>query len=147
MKRALMIALALAFAPLASAQLYKHVGKDGKVTYSDQPPANADAKTINVPRGGPATAPAKSYVEQEKDLDKKRKESREKQGKADEKAAQAKQEEERCATLRQAHQMYQEGGRIYKTDEKGERVFMSDAEIEAARAKSRREMDEACKGR
>ena len=42
--------------------------------------------------------------------------------------------------------MYADGGRIYKNDSKNERVFLTDAEIESERARSRREMEEACKG-
>ena len=74
MKRIILIAVALAFAPFAGAQLYKHVDKDGKVTYTDQPPANADAKAVNIPKSALGDAPpAKSFVAQDKDLDKKRK--------------------------------------------------------------------------
>ncbi len=147
MKRVMLVALALAFAPLAGAQLYKHVDKDGKVTYTDQAPAGADAKQIHVPKSVTSPPAGKSYVAQDKDLDKKRKESRDKQGKAEEEAKKSQQAEQRCAQARTAHQYFVDGGRIFKNNEKGERVFMSDAEIDAERERTRREMDEACKGR
>ena len=44
MKRILVLAIALAFAPLAGAELYKYVDKNGKTVYSDQPPANVDSQ-------------------------------------------------------------------------------------------------------
>ena len=147
MKRIVVLALAVALAPAAVAQLYKYVDKDGKTVYSDQPPANTESKQVNVPAAralSPAAAP-KTAVERDKELDKSRKELREKQDKQA-KAAQKDQEaEQRCATARERHAAFVEGGRIYRTNEKGERVFMEDAEIESARERSRREMDEACK--
>jgi hypothetical protein len=149
MTRFILLALAVALAPAASAQLYKYVDKDGKTVYSDQPPANIDSKQVNVPaaaRG--ASAPAagpKTALERDKELDKARKETRDK---ADKQAKAAEREqvmEQRCAAARERHAAFAEGGRIYRTSEKGERVFMDDAEIESGRERSRKEMDEACK--
>ena len=51
----------------------------------------------------------------------------------------------RCAQARQALQTYSDGGRIYKYNEKGERTFMEENEIDAARGKAQRDVDEACK--
>lgn len=149
MRRILAMALVVAFAPAAAAQLYKYVDKNGKTVYSDQPPpAGVEAKPINVPQG-PATtlSPSgnKSYVERDKELEKSRKEARTKQEKSEQSAQKAREAEERCQQARNAHQAYVEGGRLYKYDEKGERAFMSDAEIEAERERARRQMDEACK--
>ena len=150
MKRIIVLALAVAFAPAAVAQLYKYVDKDGKTVYSDQPPPNVESKQVNVPAGrsAPPAAPAasgKTAVERDKDLEKSRKEAREKADKQAKAAERDQQAEQRCAAARERHAALSEGGRIYKTDEKGERVFMDDAEIEAGRVRSRREMDEACK--
>ena len=145
MKRVMIVAAALAFAPLAGAQLYKHVDKDGKVYYSDQPPASGDAKTLNIPKSAlGAQAPSKSYVAQDKDLEKKRKADAEKQGKAGEAAKKEEESAKRCEQSRAAHQYFVDGGKIFKP---GGRDLMSDAEIEAERSRTRREMDEACKGR
>ena len=67
MKRLMIVAVALALAPLASAQLYKHVDKNGRVTYSDQAPAGVESKTLNIPRGvTDVPSGAKSYVAQDK---------------------------------------------------------------------------------
>ena len=145
MKRVMWIALALAFAPAAGAQLYKHVDKDGRVHYTDQPPANADAKAVNIPKAALGDrAPAKSYVAQDKDADKKRKADAEKQGKAGEAAKKEEESAKRCEQARAAHQYFVEGGKIFKP---GSRDLMTDADIESERARTRREMDEACKGR
>lgn len=148
MKRVIILALAVAFAPAGMAQLYKYVDKNGKTVYSDQPPVNADSKQINVPTSRPATAaPAapKSAVERDKENEKGRKDAADKQKKADDEAARVAQNELRCQQLKDNLAIYTQGGRIQKTNEKGERDFMSDADIESARERTRREMEEACK--
>jgi hypothetical protein len=139
-----MLALALALATAAEAQLYKYTDpKTGKTVYSDQPPQGVDSKTINVRGGsGPAT---KSAVEQDKALDKGRKkvaDDAKKAGEAEQRAAQAQQ---RCQAARTNYQIYADGGRIQKLNAQGERELLTDEEIEAKRESSRREMEEACK--
>ncbi len=150
MKRLIILAFAAALAPAALAQLYKSVDKDGKTVYSDTPPANTDSKQINVPASRPTDAPSpaaapKSAVERDKDLEKGRKAAAEKQKKADEAAGRVAQNELRCTQLKGNFEMYAQGGKIQKTNDKGEREIMSDAEIESARERTRREMEEACK--
>lgn len=147
MKRVMMVAIALAIAPAAVAQLYKHVDKDGRTVYTDQPPASGNAKTINIPKSvTDAPSASKSYVAQDKENEKKKKEASDKAAKAGDPAKKAQDDQARCAQAKSAYQMYADGGRIYKNDAKGERVFLTDADIESERARSRREMDEACKG-
>ena len=146
MKRLIILAAAMALAPMAGAQLYKYVDKDGKTVYSDQPPAGIDSKQISA--GGRSSAPAdapKTAVQRDKDLDKGRKEGAEKSKKSSEDADRIAQNEARCANLKANYQMFVDGGRIQRNNEKGERELMSDAEIESARERTRREMEEACK--
>ena len=143
MKRMIVVALALALAPFASAEMYKYVDKNGKTVYTDQPPADADAKRVSAPTA-PASAPAKSYVERDKEVEKGREKSREQAKKSAEtdKADQAK--KQRCEQARGNLQIYTDGGRIMKTNDKGERDYMSDEEIAAERAKTQKLVDEAC---
>jgi hypothetical protein len=143
MKRIIVIALACAFAPLATAQLYKSVDSNGKTVYSDQPPANAETKQLTVQ---PTPPPAqKTAVERDKDAEKLRVEAREKAKKAELAAKNTQINETRCAEARGVYQTYTDGGRIAKTNEKGERVLMNESEIEAERNRARGVMDEACK--
>ena len=145
MTRTLILALALVFgAAAATAQLYKYTDpKTGKTVYTDQPPAGQDTKTINIKGGsGPAS---QSAVAQDKALDKGRKkvaDDAKKAGDAEERKAKA---DAHCAAAKQNFQIYADGGRIQKLNAQGERELMSDEEIEAKRASSRREMEEACK--
>ncbi len=150
MKRIIVLAAALVFAPVAFAQLYKYVDKDGKTVYSDQPPVNIDSKQLNAPaRSAPAAAaaaaPVKSAVERDKELEKSREESRERQKKAADAEKKSAEAEARCSQSKSAYTTYADGGRILKYNDKGEREYLGDAEIEQERARTRREMDEACK--
>lgn len=151
MKHLIILALALAFVPLASAQLYKYVDKDGKTVYSDQPPTNIDSKQINVQSGKSSDTPVatgsgnKSYVERDKELGKSREDARERQKKSEEATKKSDADEQRCTQARGAYATYANGGRIHKYDDKGERVYLGDAEIEAEQVRTRQEMEEACK--
>ena len=126
MKRFIVLALGLALAPWAGAQLYKYTDKDGKTVYTDQPPASADSKQIRV-QTAPADAP-KSAVQKDKDLQKGRDAKKDEAKKADDAAKVAQQKEANCTVARQQFQHYQDGGKIYKYNAAGER-----------------ELDEACK--
>lgn len=143
MKRIIVLALGLALAPLAGAQLYKYVDKDGKTVYTDQPPASGDSKQLRV-QTAPADAP-KSAVQRDKELQKGRDAKKDEAKKADDAAKLAQQKEANCNVAKQQHQHYLDGGKIYKYNAAGERELMSDADIEAARVRSKRELDEACK--
>jgi hypothetical protein len=147
MKRIVILACALALATGASAQLYKYVDEKGKTVYTDQPPPSSDPKQVNIPSTatGGAAAPGKTYVQQDKELQKARDKANEGSKKADETAARAKAEEERCGSAKTAYEHYAQGGRISKYNEKGERVFLGDAEIDAERDRARQKMEEVCK--
>jgi Domain of unknown function (DUF4124) len=151
MKRVIILAIALAMAPAALAQLYKYVDKDGKTVYSDQPPTNIDSKQINIQSGKSSATPVpsgsegKSYVERDKELQKGRDEAREKQKKVAEAAQKAEADVVRCAAAKSAYQTYADGGRIHKYNDKGEREYLGDAEMESELARTKREMEEACK--
>lgn len=144
MKRVALIALALATAPLASAELYKYIDKDGKTVYSDQPSATGESRQLNAPPPAPAAAP-KSATERDKELQKGRDEAKERAKKAESAEKLARAKEQACATATSNYRAYTGEGRFTKFDEKGERVFMEDSEIDSARERSKREMDEACK--
>ena len=148
MKRFLIVALAVALAPLASAQLYKYVDQNGKTVYTDQPPANSDPKALRIAPSAVSPAPSaapKSAVQQDKELQKGRDKLKEEAKKNEEKAQRAAAEEQRCESAKGAYEHYAAGGRLAKLNEKGERVFLGDDEIDAEREKARRAMDEACK--
>ncbi len=143
MKRLIILAVACAVAPLAGAELYKYVDKDGKTVYSDQPPPKGEAKTLHIAPPPPPAAKGESFVERDKALQKGREKEAAKEKEEQRKAEEAKAKQLRCEQAREAYRTYDQGGRIlqYKN---GEREYMSDDEIAAARTKAKKEMDEAC---
>jgi hypothetical protein len=149
MKRLILLVVAASLAPLASAQLYKYVDKDGKTVYSDQPPANIDSKQLRIQSGTTAptatAAAPKTALDKDKELEKGRKEARDKDKKAEDAAKSAQADEERCSTARNNYAIYLEGGRITKRDKSGERVFMEDDEIAREKEKARVDMEKYCK--
>jgi hypothetical protein len=143
MKKLIILAVALALAPIASAQLYKYVDKDGKTVYSDQPPPNVDSKQLNVRTGTSTDTPApKTAVERDKDLQKGRDEAAKKSAEAAKLAAQ---KEQMCDAAKSNYAQYANGGRVVRTDANGEREFLSDDQIDEAREKAQKQMEEACK--
>lgn len=144
MNRIALAVIALALAPAVCAQLYKYTDKDGKTVYTDQPPANAESKPMRV-QTAPPTAPEKSAIGKDKELDKGRKEVADKAKKSDEVAKREADNAQRCADARSNLELYESGGRIAKRNAQGERVFLEQNEIDAEKVKARAVMDEACK--
>ena len=63
-----------------------------------------------------------------------------------EKESQAKLNEENCRAAKSNLASYNQGGRIYKMNEKGEREYMDDAGLKAGADKAQKELTEYCKG-
>ena len=150
MKRALIGLVLMMFATAAAAQLYKWVDKDGKVRYGDTPPPGVNATPLKGPPRA-AGAPAADAKKGEKDklspeaAFRKRQEEaakdREKQAQTE---AQTAAKKEDCARAQEAVRTLESGQRIARTDSKGERYYMEDAEIAKELAKSRQAMQQAC---
>jgi len=147
MKRWMILAAVAALAlPVAHAQLYKYVDKNGKTVYSDSPPPDTDSKQIRVqPSSAPSDVPsAKTAVQRDKDADKGRKEAAKKADKDSKDAERQAKIQERCNYLKADLATYEGGVRLKRTNEKGEQEFMTDEQIEAAKVKTRAAMEEAC---
>jgi hypothetical protein len=146
MIRTLFLALALALAAStgALAQLYKSVDKDGRVTYSDQPPAAQESKQLNVRTG--QSAPQQSALERDKALEKSRAEARDKAKAANEAMQKAQLDEEACNRAKVQYRTLTDGGRFATIDAKGERTYLEDKQIEEQKSKAREAMDKHCKG-
>ncbi|HSD61231.1 MAG TPA: DUF4124 domain-containing protein [Burkholderiales bacterium] len=139
-RKAWLTGLLLALAAPAYAQLYKWVDADGKVHYSDQPPPATAQKEqkLNIrttppesaapstegeaPAAKPAAGPT-TPAEREMEYRKRKVEEEQKQQKAE---AEQKANQENCLNAQRRARSYQEEGRIFTVDEKGERVYMDD---------------------
>lgn len=152
------------------AEIYKWVDKDGTVKYTDTPPPAGvkplskigkkivSPSTASQPSNSevPVAAPAANTKNQVPNVDKadsttpeaqakKKRELEEiaKKNKA-ELEAQAKKKELNCATAKTNYQTYSQGGRIYKTNEKGEREYVDEKGLAEGAAQAQRDMQEYC---
>jgi hypothetical protein len=145
--RLLAALLVLALSASVSAALYKSVGPDGKVTYSDKPPMNAAGKIermSDVPPPGDPDA-ARKLSEQEADFQKRMSERQTSEQKAaDEKKAKA-DLLRRCQDARTAVRQYRDTGMtLYRAGEKeGERRVLDTETREKEAARIEQEMKEA----
>lgn len=161
----LLCCLPLLAAP-AAAEMYKWTDAEGRVHFSDRKPdtsrpVQAMDKPMPQTVGGPAARPAATtaagaspapaapagneLVERQRkmaDLLRDEREAREAEARrvAEEKAENAK----RCAALRD-HARNASSGRLYTLNEKGERVYMSDAEHATHQRQLNDAMKEACR--
>jgi hypothetical protein len=150
MKKALLFILIIGCAAAASAQQYKWVDKDGKVRYGDVPPPGVTATPMRPPP--PGTAPASAAKKDgEKPLSpeaafRKRQEEAEKEREKQAKAGQEAQEKrENCTRAQDALRSLESGQRVARTDSKGERYFLDDAQTAQETARARQSVQEWCK--
>jgi hypothetical protein len=144
MNKILLLACALACSPVAFGQLYKSIDKDGRVVYSDQPPANANAQQLKV-SPGPAPAAPPTAKERGKEQEKGKAAAAEKAKEDELKAKQAKANQERCEVARTQLRNFDAGGRFLVVDAKGERNILDEKQVEEERAKAQKAIDESCK--
>lgn len=162
-----LIVLFLGANPLLSdAQVYKWKDKDGSIRYTDTPPpSNIKQETIGAkktvsPAVNPAPvalpAPAEGVKpdtsfkevpspEAEAAAAQKRQNNAEAEKRAkQEKEAEAKRKAENCKAARVNYETYNQGGRVFKLNAKGEREFMGDNDLSAAKAQAQREINTNC---
>lgn len=164
MIRIALFAIAMLGAAAAQAQVNKCVDSNGKVFYSQNPcPPSMKRETMS--RGGipPASAvtPApgaadkagkgdaakggpKTPADQEQDFRKRQQDEAKAAKEADKKTAEAQAKEANCRNARQRLTQYEIGGRISQINDKGERYYMEDAQIEAEKARARADVAQAC---
>lgn len=144
---------------LVQAQMYKWVEADGTVKYSDKPPP-ASVKAVNTigkkrtSVEGEATAPAPTPIAEgapldkagsPEDMSKKRREVEEKEKKLKEaKAEEQKRKELNCRSAKANYGMYAQGGRVFTTDENGERVYLDEQQLKERAENAQREIQENC---
>jgi Domain of unknown function (DUF4124) len=151
MNKAIIFIVSCLFAAGASAQQYKWVDRDGKVRYGDTPPPGVNAQRLRPPSGPSQPASSAAAAKQgEKPLTpeqafRKRQEAaqkdQEKQAQTDQ-DAQAKRDN--CARAQEQLRALESGQRIARTDSKGERYYLEDAQIAQESARARQTVKEWC---
>jgi hypothetical protein len=153
MTKSVILAVMLAFAATAFAQMYRWVDKDGRVHYTaTPPPPGVTSRTLRAPaapaapaaddaakdadakdaRKGPLTP-----AEQEQEFRKRQLEAQKAREKEALAAKDAEAKQENCARAREALRTFESGQRVSRTDPQGERYYLDDdahaRETEAAR--------------
>jgi len=147
MRRSLFLlcaAAALGAAPAYSQSMYKWVDEKGHTVFSETPPpAGVKGEKIEV-RTQPAEKPA---VESWKQREQEFRERRAKQGVDEEKARQADEanRERRCYDAKVKYDRMTRAGRVFRLDDKGERVYYNDDERAAQAEEARRDMASYCR--
>ena len=141
-------ALCVCLTQPAAAQIYKWVDANGVTHYGERPQAGSKPKEVelrgNTPaQPGNASPPAAGSDLKERELDfRKRKVARDEE---EARAAQAKaQRDEYCRRERVRMAELNEIGRLFVRDAQGERVFLSDAQRDAAVARREAEFKKNC---
>lgn len=154
MRQLLAILSILFLATAAQAGITKWEDASGKVHYSDQTPPSTAKSQKDLDLNNNPAAPGASSVSKggEKSLAEKDLESKKRRVQAEESAAkQAKDQEEaknrkaNCEQARHQLQAIQEGQRMAKFDEKGERIFLEDSDRPQAIEKAKQSVDSWCK--
>jgi hypothetical protein len=151
--------VALLAAPAGAQQLYKYVGPDGRIQYTDRPPPGAQnvekVTSSRVSTVGPSSAPAggeaakagvpKTAADREQDFRQRRADSEDKAKKAEKVAEESKAQAQQCAALRHELATMQSGQRIARMDDKGERYYVEDTQIQQDTARLQRDIATNCK--
>lgn len=140
----------------AEAQVYKCVDAAGKTVYSQAPcPRNAKSTTLqSTPAPVPAAAAKpdaaakasgpKTAAEVEQDFKKRKLDEDDAKKKREQEVAEAKLKEENCRNARAGLAGIELGGRQTRINEKGERIFLDDAQIDSEKEKMRRAVQSYC---
>jgi len=158
--KAFCIGLALLLgAGSAIAQMYRWVDANGKVHYSNTPPPGAKTSVIKGPPAGGAAPADPAPAAGSKDAKKgpltpaeQEQEYRKRQAAAGKSAEKAEAERrakaernEACERTKEYLGTLQSGQRIARTDAKGERYYMEEAQVAQEIAKAQQSMQQACK--
>jgi hypothetical protein len=161
MIRAALFAVALFAVTSAYGQVHKCVDAAGKIIYT-QDPCPANTKPGSISRSvmqAPAPAPAdsgakgdaakssapKTAAEQEQAFRKRQQDQAKAAKESEQKTAEARLKEENCRNARERLAQYEIGGRQTRIDEKGERYYLEDAQIEQEKARARSDVSQSCK--
>jgi hypothetical protein len=133
----------------AQADVYRYVDKNGIVQYTDKPetlPAELLAKLKSQRTDNTALADRVAADLKARDATAKAQEAAGKTAAEKAKADQvtAADKADRCTQARKQYAAVTNTGRVYTVDEKGERSYMDDAQLEQARATAKEQMDTWC---
>lgn len=135
-------------AATTQADVYKYTDAQGNTQYTDKP-AKLPAQRLSVQSRRTDTVELNRRTQDEqKQTEALSKPAATPQQQADQKAATeltAQDKADRCTKARARYDSFMNSQRLYKQDDKGEREYLNDAELDAARLNAKQSMDEFCK--
>ena len=146
----MLTAAAAAFAAgPAAADVYKFKDDHGNVLYTDKP-ATLPAERLNIQSQKTDTVAVQARAEQEAQRQQEADRANQQaagQNKDQQQATQlsATQKAEQCTKARQRYDTYMNSQRLYQQTPDGQRKYLSDEELNAARASAKASMDVMCK--
>lgn len=144
MKRILLAAAILAFSGTALAQQYKWRDENGRVRYGDVPPPGVNATRLRPPPAPSSTPAAKSFKERDAEFRKRQQEAEKEREKQQQTAENASAKREGCQRAQEYIRTIESGQRISRTDSRGERYFLDDAQRAQELAKAREAAQQSC---
>jgi hypothetical protein len=155
-KKAILFGAACVFAAAAAAQTYKWTDQNGRVQYGDAPPPGAKATPLRPPPSAPAPAakPGEAKAaskapltpaEKEADYRKRQQEAAKERDKLAQEEQAAAATRENCSNAQDVLRTLQSGQRVSRTDAKGERYYLDDAQIAQETTKAQRAVQQWCK--
>jgi hypothetical protein len=127
--------------------LYKTVDPQGHIVYSDRPLSSASQRIsvqVTAPNPEEAARMSKEQAMLNADAAQQAQQARHDADEQNKKAAQDATQKRRCDSARDRYAVFAAGGRIFKSDEQGNRVYYSDQEIEEQRQAAKAIMDTTC---
>ncbi len=134
---------------VAHGDVYRYVDKDGTVKYTDKPellPAELLAKIRSTRTDNSAVADRVAADLKARD-DAAKSQSANEQAATEKKQADAAKEADkanRCLQARNRYASLNATGRVFSVDEKGERQYMDDKQLDQSRASAQKDMDTWC---
>lgn len=146
---AMLAAAFLAAAFPLMAQQYKWRDESGRIRYGDVPPAGVKATPLRpppAPSAPPAAAkPPMSAAEKDADYRKRLQETEKEREKQQQAAENAAAKRENCDRAQEYIRTIESGQRIARTDSRGERYYLDDAQRAQELAKARQAAEQSCK--
>lgn len=127
-------------------EIYKWTDEDGNVHYGDTPTVNSERVAIDSRPTNPSIvqAESKSIADSRAQRADRAAAAAADAASAAELKAEADARAQRCTKYRQTMQKFVISRRLYREDENGERVYLDEAETQAARDRVERQVEENC---
>ncbi len=131
MRYIVLVTTLLLYGLAAHAEPRRWIDADGRVQYSDTPPAGVSSEPVPSIASKDASstttaAPARNYIQREADLKRAKLEKEEASSQKAQENVQAEERKHNCETARQNLRALEDGGRIATYDANGERVILDD---------------------